>query len=344
MRESIFFAAIRSFFVTLFAVIGIAFGFLFLVALLGTISGTDQMNLKNTFSPQITANALGERKDLGSSAPVILKVNVDGVIGLDSLTAQLFRQMLVESREGVLANNRVKAILIRINSPGGTVTDADGIYRALKAYRTQYNTPIIAYADGMCLSGGMYVAAAADKIYASDTSLIGSVGVILPPFFNISTLMEKIGLQAQTIYAGKGKDEMNPTRPWKPGEQDNLATITQQYYNQFIEIIAANRPLLTKEKLISEYGANFFIAKEALDHGYIDEISSNYESSLIALAQKAGLSEGSYQVVEMSNTDWFSRLFDRHDGIVNKGQHKQSFPLPLELNPNLAGQPLYLHR
>jgi protease-4 len=344
MRESIFFAAIRAFFVTLFAVVGIAFGFLVLVVILGAFSGGDQITSKNSFSPQIVANALGERKNLGNDAPVILKANIEGFIGMDNLTAPLFQQMLIESREGALANNRVKAILVRINTSGGTVTDADGIYRALKAYRAQYHTPIIAYVDGLCLSGGMYIAAAADKIYSNDAGLIGSVGAILPPFFNASNLMEKIGLQAQTIYAGKGKDEMNPTRPWKPGEQENLSTITQQYYEQFVNIVSTSRPLLTKEKLIGQYGARLFIAKEALANGYIDHISTNFEEALTALAEEAGLTEGTYQVVELSNTDWFSRLFSKHDGMVSKAEQKLLNALPLELNPNVAGHVLYLHR
>lgn len=65
--------------------------------------------------------------------------------------------------------------LVYINTPGGTVVDADGIYRALLEYKTKYDVPIYAYIDGLCASGGMYVALAADKIFASDVSLIGSV-------------------------------------------------------------------------------------------------------------------------------------------------------------------------
>jgi protease-4 len=342
MRESIFFASIRSLFITFFAVIGIVLGLIFVFMLLGAISSSDLISTKNTFSPIAVADAKGKRKILASDKPVILKVNIDGVIGTDSLTASTFRQMLVESREGALEDDRVKAIILRLSTPGGTVTDANGIYQALKDYKAQYHVPVIAYADGMCLSGGMYVASAADKIFASNASLVGSVGVILPPFFNASNLMEKVGLEALTIYAGKGKDEMNPTRPWKKDEQANLTAITDKFYDQFVNIVSSNRPNLPQDKL-REYGAGIFVAKDALDKGYIDGVVDNFENVLASLAEQIGAKEGEYQVVELNNTDWFSKIFDKQEGMFGKSEVKLPIALPLELQPGLSGKWLYLY-
>lgn len=344
MRESIFFASIRALFVTFFSVIGITLGFVALVIMVGTASTSDQITSKSSYTPIAVADAQGKRKVLDKNTPVILKINIEGIVGADQLTTTQFQQLLIESRDGILENDRVKAVVLRINSPGGTVHDADGIYRAIKSYKEEYHTPVIAYVDGLCLSGGMYIAAAADKIYSADTGLIGSVGVILPPFFNATNLMEKIGLQALTIYSGKGKDEMNPTRPWKKDEDASLALVTKQYYDHFVSIVTASRPLLSKEKLIDEYGAGIFLAKEAIERGYIDEIKMNFAEVLQELSEKIGAKNNEYQVVEMSSTDWFSKIFGKQDGGFAKGETKFPIALPLELQPELAGKWLYLHR
>ena len=100
------------------------------------------------------------------------------------------------------------------------MVDADGIYRAIKHYKEQYQVPVIAYVDGLCASGGMYIACAADKIYATDVSLVGSVGVLFPSFMNFSKLLDTVGVQSLTISSCKGKDDMNPLRPWKEGGKD----------------------------------------------------------------------------------------------------------------------------
>ncbi|MFI5264393.1 MAG: S49 family peptidase, partial [Candidatus Kapaibacterium sp.] len=92
----------------------------------------------------------------------------------------------VESQEGDFKNNRVKGILLYMDTPGGYSTDSDTIYRLLMEYKKQYKVPIYAYVDGLCASGGMYIAITADKIMASDTSLIGSIGVIAPTFMNFT--------------------------------------------------------------------------------------------------------------------------------------------------------------
>ena len=102
------------------------------------------------------------------------------------------RKMLTESREGTFKDDRVKAILLDINSPGEHGHYANGMYRALKEYKQKYKVPIIAYVDGLCASGGMYVAAAADEVYASDVSLIGSIGVITPSFFNVYKALKNL--------------------------------------------------------------------------------------------------------------------------------------------------------
>jgi protease IV len=342
MKDSIFRSAIRAFFVTMLAVIGFFAAFVLVALGIGLLGSTASTEPTNDFTITVVADADGKRESL-STESVILKININGVIGLDGLDQHNMRQMLNESRTGDLKDNLVKAILLHIQTPGGTVIDADGIYRALKAYKEKYKVPVYAYVDGMCASGGMYIASAADKILASDVSIIGSVGVISPSAVNFSQLMDKLGLQSLTLYAGKGKDDLNPLRPWKPDEAANYKSLIDYYYGEFVHIVSSNRPQMDKEKLIKDYGANVFPANKAKELGYIDESGVSLSDAIREMAAKIGTEEGKYRVVQMTKDTWISELFKTQlrsmDGTV-----KHRIELTPEWDPKLMGQFLYIHR
>lgn len=343
MRESIFSASIRSFFVVLCGVAGFCLGLLFIVLLLSALSisteGTPKLSY--SYTPEIKPNAAGIRKEESSDAPVILKLNVNGIIGIDKLNRHTVAQQLIESRERVFKNGRVKAILLCIDSPGGSVVDADGIYREIIAYKEKYNVPIYAFVDGLCASGGYYVAIAADKIFASDASLIGSVGVLLPSAMNFSQLMEKIGIQSLTLYDGKGKDNLNPFRPWRKGEEDNLQHAINYYYKIFVNLITTRRPNLDATKLVDDYGANVFPAQQAKEYGYIDENGYDLSQTLKLLAEKIGIQDDYYQVIELETKNWVSELFTNQFGLL-KGE--VTHHIELDVPFALSNQFLYLYR
>lgn len=345
MRESIFSASIRAFCVTLFGVVGVVLGLTFIVGIIGALSnvadGTPQLSY--TYTPEVQPNALGQRKVLSENAPVILKLNIKGVIGAESLNQKTVGRILIESRERSFKNDRVKAILLDINTPGGTAGDADAIYRLLKAYKETYHVPVYAYVDGLCASGGMYIAAAADKIFASDVSLIGSVGVISPAFMNVSQLLEKVGVQSMTLSEGKGKDDLNPLRAWKPGEEDNYKAIIANFYDMFVNIVTTNRPAIDKSKLVDVYGANVFPAKLAQEYGYIDESNKSLNDTLKLLAHKIGIEDDYYQVVELENKNFLTELFSEKSNLL-KGKVTHSVSLGPDMDPCLWNQFLYLYR
>lgn len=298
-RESIFVSGVRSFFNCFAGFLGFLLAILLLCFLIA-LSMSPSLSPKGT-ELTILPDANGKHAVLPESAPVILQLSIDGVIGAGELTGKLIDQILLDSREDFLKNDRVKGILLYIKTPGGTVDDADSIYRALKEYKKKYDIPVYAYVDGMCASGGMYICGAVDKIYASPTSLIGSVGVVMGPFFNVAETMQKIGMSSQTISDGKDKDILNPFRPWQPGEDASLKQISSQIYERFVNILTEARPSLDREKLIKEYGANIFLSEEAQKRGYIDVAGVNYNVALADLALAAGISEEtSYQVVELA--------------------------------------------
>lgn len=296
-RESIFISAIRSFCNAFFAILGISICFLLVGIVFAFAIGSSSAPEKTSFSIESDAN--GNRTPLPISSPAILKITLEGVVGAGKLITPSVESILLDSREGILKNNRVKGILLCINTPGGSVTDANGIYETLKTYKERYKIPIFAYVDGTCASGGVYIASAADKIYASSVSIIGSVGVILGPIFNFYGLMEKWGIKATTISTGMDKDILNPFAPMKPGEDTSFYKISEHLYNLFVDIVVAARPRLDKEKLINTYGAQVYVATTAQELGFIDVANTNYEHAVKDLALAAGIKEDEkYQVIE----------------------------------------------
>lgn len=347
MHESIFKAMWRRFFMVIATIMAILFVLVIFVGLLSAMmdKAEERPEIKYSYAPQIEPNAKNVRTSLSATAPVILKIAIDGVIGLNELDRQHLRQILVESRERTFKDNRVKGIFLVINSPGGTVIDADGIYRALKGYKEQYKVPIYAYIDGLCASGGMYVACAADKIYASASSLVGSIGVIVPSAMNFSQLLTNYGVEAKTLYAGRGKDELNPFRPWKENEGANYQDLIDDIYKQFVDLVTQNRPNLNQEKLIAEYGAQVFPADKAVEYGYIDAANMSWNEALALLAKDLNLGEDEYQVIHMTDQNWLLGLLKgNREAPFAKGVIRHQIDLPLELNASLNSQFLYLHR
>lgn len=343
MRESIIVSSVRVFCKAFAAIIGIVIALVLVFVGLMFFSSPDITPSKSSMT--IAADAQGNRDLLPASSPVILKLDIKGIIGQGDLTEEKFRNNLLDSQEGMLANNRVKALLLCINTPGGTVDDADAIYRALMDYKKKYQVPIYAFVDGLCASGGMYVASSADKIMATPPSVIGSVGVILGPTFNFSGLMERHGVQSMTLAQGKDKDMLNPFRPWVPGEDASLRAITADLYTRFVSIVTENRPRLSKEKLINDYGAQVFVAKKAEELGYIDGSDADYETAVAALAKEAKFSEDlDYQVFTLKPAHPF--LADLTEGRFSllSGKITHQFQFSSSMNSELSGRFLYLYQ
>lgn len=342
-RESIFVSAVRAFCTTFAGLLGIFIALAIGIIALLMLSTSDITPPPSEI--QIAADAEGNRTMLPIASPVILKVNLKGVIGDKSLKSQSVINMLLDSREHMLAGNRVKGVLLYIDSPGGTVNDGDDIYRAILAYKKKYQVPIYTYVSGLCASGGFYIACASDKIYASPTSQIGSVGVILGPLFNFSQAMEKFGIQSLTLTQGKDKDMLNPYRPWVPGEDQSERAIMNTLYQRFVDIVASSRPNLDKQKLVDNYGAQMFIGEEAQRLGYIDVANSSYEEAVAALAQVAGIpANQAYQVVQLTGPENFlDQLFNARSALLS-GQVTHRLDLGPYMNPALSGQFLYLYQ
>ncbi len=318
-RESIFVSALRSFCRVFFAVCGFFFAVILVSILYSLIGdGADSPTEAKT-NIKYLPDAKGDRA-ASSTCPVILQVNIHGVIGdpKSSLDSKNVEHILLDSRTGKLANNRVKGILLHMNTPGGTVVDSDNIYRMLKDYKARYNVPVFAYVDGLCASGGMYISSAADQVFAGPASIIGSVGVIIGPFFNMYEALGKIGVSSQTITEGLDKDMMSPFRPWKINEDASLKAVTAFFYQQFVDIVTEARPRMDKTKLIQEYGAKVFDPVTAQSLGYIDYANVGRSTALLSLMKEASIDpDKTYQVIELEpKSEWLSTLFNAKSPLI----------------------------
>ena len=342
-RESIFIAALRSFCKAFFTIVGILVGIVLIGIIFAVMSGPVNLPAKSTIS--ISADSNGDRTLLPDSSPVILRINIHGVIGTRDLTAGHIEDLLLDSQSGLIKTDRIKGLLLHMQTPGGVAIDSDTIYRHLKAYKEKYRLPLYAYVDGICASGGMYIAAAADKIYSSPTGMIGSIGVRLGPLFNFAEIMAKLGVKSLTLTEGKDKDMLNPFRPWATGEEISLKNIMAYDYNRFVDIITLNRARVSKDKLINVYGAQIFSPPEAESIGYIDMANSSYNQTLIALTDHAGIGkEEKYQVIELqSRKPIFADLIEGKSLLLS-GKVKHIVELTPELDPDLMNKVLYLYQ
>jgi len=343
LHQGIFYSSVRVLSMGFFGIIGLMLGFMIFFVLMGLITSTAKEEVDNDYKVEVIANADGVRKIMSKQTPVVLQLNVTGFIGSELLNMQSIGDQLIESREGTLKKDRVKALFVHLNTPGGTVIDADGIYRAIKQYKEQHNVPVYGYVDGMCASGGMYIASACDKIYASDVSLIGSVGVLSPSFFNVTQLMNTLGVEALVLSEGKGKDDLNPFRKWSEGEADAFKSLLTNYYNMFVDIVVKGRPSVSREKLIKDYGARLFPAKEAETIGFIDGTGFSRDDALRKLLNEISIEDDYYQVVQMKAESWASKLFNGSAPFLS-GKVEHTLNLPHDLDPSLQSQFLYLWR
>ncbi len=329
-RESIFVSALRSFCRMFFAVAGIFLSFILMSLLYNSISDTATSPTEAKTKIKYLPDAKGNR-ETSSTSPVILQVNIHGVIGEPKiLDSTIIQNILLDSRTGTLKDDRVKGILLHMNTPGGTVMDSDNIYRMLREYKERYKVPVFAYVDGLCASGGMYIACAADQVFAGPASIIGSVGVIIGPFFNVVGTLDKLGVLSRTITEGLDKDMMSPFRPWKADEDASLKAVTAYFYQQFVNIVTAARPRMDKTKLIEQYGAQVFDPETAESYGYIDHANASRETTLAALLTEAKVDPAkTYQVVELEpKSEWLSNLLSKSPMISGKIEHSINTGIP----------------
>lgn len=229
----------------------------------------------------------------GESGPKILMLDIDGEI-TDSDASGVLGWVLSEGTvsrvrdEIERAEDRedIAAILLRIDSPGGSPTASDAVYQQLKKFKQEHGVPVYAQLMSTAASGGYYIAVAADEIYAGPTTVTGSIGVVMLGL-NLSGLMDKIGIENQTLTSGPFKDAGSFLRPMERAERDQLQSVIDDLYDRFVSVVDEGRPKLDRAAVKKLADGRVYSAPQALKAGLVDEISS-LEDTIDAIAGKLG--------------------------------------------------------
>jgi len=233
-------------------------------------------------------------------------LEIDGVIG-DGMGYD------VQTRElnGVLRrwakDESIKGIVVRINSPGGTVGATQELYHQLLEYRKDTGRPVIASMGDLAASGGYYTAMACDEIYANPGTLTGSIGVLLR-FLNYEQLTDKVGLEFNVIKSGQFKDIGSGSRPMTPEEEKLLQETIDNVYGQFLEAVTNGRANAIREHLaedeeraesditydeltsyVKQYAdGRIFSGEQAHDYALVDRLGT-FQSAVERVKKLAGI-------------------------------------------------------
>ncbi|HUS69519.1 MAG TPA: signal peptide peptidase SppA [Anaerolineae bacterium] len=205
-----------------------------------------------------------------------------------------YSESIIERLERADSDPAVKAVVLRVNSPGGGIVATDEIYTALK----ELGKPVVASMGEMAASGGYYVSCAAREIIANPATLTGSIGVIstVP---NFEELLDKIGIEMLVIKSGTMKDELSPYREPTAEEIAHWQAITDEAYEQFLGVVVEERDLDPDEAREMADG-RVYTGQQALDLGLVDRLGNLPDA--IQLAAELGGIEGEPRVIEYQRT------------------------------------------
>lgn len=220
----------------------------------------------------------------GSGENKIVQLFVNGVIsgqrnasGLPSMAEVLHEQL-----RRVEADPSVKAVVLRIDSPGGEVVATDEIHSQLLHLKKERNLPIVISMGSTAASGGYYLATAGDSIFANPNTLTGSLGVIFN-LLNYGEAINKLGVHQYSIKSGRFKDIGSPARAMTTQEQHIFQTLVNDSYNKFVDVIVNGRNL-PREKVLEIADGRIYSGEQAKDLGLIDQFGDLDEATQYALA------------------------------------------------------------
>ena len=226
----------------------------------------------------------------GSAVEKILLIDIDGpisnrpkktLVGFRSDTGMVdrVREILKKAEK----DKNIKGILLRVNSPGGTVTSSDIIYHEIKSFKERFKVKVYVSVIDVAASGGYYVALAGDSIMVHPTSLVGSIGVLALKL-NLEGLMDKVGVEWEVVKSSKKKDFMSPFRPLTKEERGLFQETIDRYYDRFVDLVVLNRDGLDVKEVRALADGRVYNARQALNNHLVDSIG--YLKDLVELAKK----------------------------------------------------------
>src|SRR5262249_15137565 len=178
----------------------------------------------------------------------------------------LFRERL----DAAADDKHVKAVVLRLNSPGGAVTASDIMYQDLCRFRRETGKPVVACMMDVAASGAFYLAMGCDRVYAHPTTVTGSIGVIMS-LYNASGVFGMLGVRSEPIKSGPNKDIGNPARPMTEEERAILQGLVDHFYGQFVHVVVRGRGL-SEERVRALADGRIYSGLEAKELGLVDEV------------------------------------------------------------------------
>ena len=230
------------------------------------------------------ASILGLNGKIAKSDKIAI-INIESIITQSSNTVRQIKKYADDKS--------IKAIVLRIDSPGGGVAPSQEIYSEILKVRKSSNKIVVTSMGNLAASGGYYIACASDKIVANPGTLTGSIGVIMT-FSNIEELMKKIGLKTEIIKSGEFKDIGSPMREFTEKEKKLLQGVIDDVYDQFVNAVSVGRSIaVQKVKELSD--GRIFTGRQAFEIGLVDKLGSLEEAIKLA-AELVGI-EGKPKIV-----------------------------------------------
>ena len=242
-----------------------------------------------------------------------------GWIGGDKVAVIRIEGIILDSRETIEElrhyrdNPSVKAIVLRIDSPGGAVVPSQEIFAEVRKTRAEGKIKVVTSMGNVAASGGYYIAAATDRIVANPGTLTGSIGVIME-LANVKGLLEKVGVQSVVIKSGRHKDMASPFRAMTPEDRALLQTVLDDVHAQFIDAVATGRSLqLEQVKTLAD--GRIFTGKQAQTVNLVDELGDLHDAIQLA-ARLVGIS-GEPRVIETHKRfSWRDLLQGLYSGSI----------------------------
>ncbi len=232
----------------------------------------------------------------------IALVDVDGVLrnarstSVFGVSGENPVSVFSEKLAAAAADRDVRAVVVRINSPGGSVTASDLMYQELVRFRARTGKPVVAALLDVAASGGYYVACAADRICAQPTTVTGSIGVIMiaPEF---SGTMQKLGIAMNVIKSGTLKDAGSPFRTMSEQDRAVFERLIDGMYVRFLEVVGRSRTALPAERIRELADGRVYLGPEARALGLVDEVGT-LPDAIAAAKRAAGLERTPVRVVQ----------------------------------------------
>ena len=209
--------------------------------------------------------------NFNSSHLAVIEIN-----GLISSNTDASAEKIIPLLKKASMNENSAAIIIKVNSGGGSATQSKIIFDEIIKIKDASEKEVIAVIEDVGASGGYYIAMAADQIVASETSIVGSIGVRLDSY-DVRSLFSKLGIKARTIYSGDNKLILDPFHELTSQQYDHVKKLTDQIHSQFINDLKKSRKNKIDSKNNLIYSGLFYTGTEAKSLGLIDDISSIYD-------------------------------------------------------------------